>query len=628
MAKSLMNRKEIKKIKDSEKIAAGEVIERPANVVKELIENSIDAEATEIRINLKKAGKQVIQVIDNGIGIPPDEISYAFNRHTSSKIQTIDDLNNLTTLGFRGEALASIAAVSRIEIVSRIPENKRGVKVVIEGGIVKETMEVSCPTGTNIIVKHLFYNIPARQKFLRTDATELGHITDIIQRYALAYPEKHFLYNHNELAMLNCPKENDLQTTAFHIYGKNIARNTEEISYSEQDYLFKVEGLIGHPKIAKKTNYNSSLFINKRYIKSNLLFRAIKEAYKGILMINRNPFCILNIEVDASIIDFNVHPKKLHIRFEDEEFVYNKLYNIIRGSIEEKFIHKEAKYISTELEPSSDSTDIVKPVLKPKRGKNKLENPETKIGPKKTAEKTEIIDLNTVQLDLEDTVSDTNRYSSETYIRDKFIVQKNFPKIKLISPTGQLSNKIYIILEGLNENEEQGFFILDQHAASERINKEKLLNVYENESVRTKQKLISPFKIELSPSEKAFIRQHKEEINKLGLEFEHFGGNTFVLRSVPTIFNKMIDPEIINEIIADLTEIGSEKSFSSVKEEIINYLSCHKSVRGGDKLSLKEIRTLLLELSNCEDPYHCAHGRPTLKFFSYRELDKLFKRTG
>ncbi|MGM0470362.1 MAG: DNA mismatch repair endonuclease MutL [Promethearchaeati archaeon] len=617
-----MNRRKIKPIKNADKIAAGEVVERPANVVKELIENSIDAEATEIRINIRKAGKVSIQVIDNGIGIPSDDLSVAFESHTSSKIRGIEDLEILSTLGFRGEALASIAAVSKIDIISRIEEEKFGKQLIIEGRKIVNEREISAPVGTNIRVSNLFYNTPARQKFLKTDSTELGHITDIIQRYALAYPHLHFIYTHNELTMINCPLQNDLQTTIFHIYGKKIAQLCESIHYEEKGYRFKLSGFLGHPKTAKKGRQYSTFFINKRFIKSSLLFDAVKEAYEGVLMIGRNPFFVLNLDLDPSVIDFNIHPKKLRVRFEDEEFVYNKVYNIIRDFVENKFIKDEGKYLSTNLQDFGSQKEFHQHETILEEELIEIEditNNEHKLPSK---------DLTSIQLNLEDTqIFDSKNQKGDSYFRGKYINIKNFPKIRPISLTGQLSNNIYIILEGINENNEEGFFILDQHAASERINKEFLIQQYE-QSNKHKQRLISPLKIELNPSEKLFLEDNLKEIKKLGFTFEPFRGNTFILREIPTVFQKEINPIIIKDIISDITEIGKDKSFSKVKEEIINYLACHRSIRGGDDLSLQAIQKLIIELAHCNDPFHCAHGRPTLKFFSFKELDKLFKRNG
>ncbi len=248
-----MKRQKIKKIKDFNKISAGETIERPVNVVKELIENSIDAGAQEIRVIVKKSGKNLIHVIDDGTGIPPDEIEFAFERYTSNKIRSIEDLDNLSTLGFRGEALASITAVSQVEIISKTDKDELGIQIFLDGGKIKDKKNISCPRGTNIKVKNLFYNIPARQKFLKSDSTELGHITDILQRYSLAYPDIHFIYKHNDLVILNCPS-NDLKTTVFHIYGKRNAKYVKSINYSEEDSYFKLYGLVGHSELSRKNS--------------------------------------------------------------------------------------------------------------------------------------------------------------------------------------------------------------------------------------------------------------------------------------------------------------------------------------------------------------------------------------
>ncbi|MBY8986930.1 MAG: DNA mismatch repair endonuclease MutL [Candidatus Lokiarchaeota archaeon] len=634
-----MRRNKIKKIVDAEKIAAGEVVERPANVVKELIENSIDAGAKEIRIIVKKAGKSLIQIIDDGIGIPPDEIGIAFERHTSSKIVNIEDLEHLSTLGFRGEALASISVVSQVEIISRIKEEERGVQLILKEGKIVEKKEIFCPIGTDIKVKSLFYNIPVRLKFLKKDPTELGHITDIIQRYALAYPQLHLIYTHNNLTILNCPASNDLRTTVFHIYGKKIASLMEYVDYKEEN--FNLYGLMGHSEISKNNRTHSSFLLNRRYVISDLIFRAIQEAYKGTLMIGKFPFFIINLEVNPAVIDFNVHPKKLQVRFENEDYIYNKVYNIVRKFVEEKFIEKEDTYTYSEIstftlpkldidieelnQGSKSSIDVAERYIEEQYDKfEQIENIPTNQNSKVDKEVLE----KTVQLNLtsRDVVNETNDLSSiDSVLRGNYIDLKNFPKLRLISRTGQLSNKTYILLEGINENNEAGFYILDQHAASERVNKEFFYDFYKN-SIKTKQNLITPLKIEVSPSEKFFLESNLKEITKLGFDFEHFGGKSFVLRAVPIVMGRTPNLHIIKEIISDITDIGKDKSFSDKLEEIINYLACHKSIRGGDDMSLQSIRKLIIDLANCKDSFHCAHGRPTLKFFSFKELDRLFKR--
>ncbi|MBY9005451.1 MAG: DNA mismatch repair endonuclease MutL [Candidatus Lokiarchaeota archaeon] len=647
-----MSRNKIQEILNAEQIAAGEVVERPANIIKELIENSIDAGSTEIKINIRKAGKRVVQVIDNGIGIPSEELEIALRRYTSSKIRSIKDLQKLSTLGFRGEALASIVTVSKVEIISKTSEEKNGTHIIVEGGKIIKKNKISSPIGINIQVKDLFYNIPARQKFLKSDSTELGHITNIIQRYSLAYPNIHFIYTHNELPILNCPSQNDLKTTVFRIYGKNTATLMKKIDYQEKGYLFNIHGLIGHPRIARKSRDSSSLFINHRYVKSDLVSRAVKEAYEGTLMVKKHPFFILNLDVDPSIIDFNIHPKKLLIRFEDDTFIYNKVYNVLRGFIKTLFLKAEAEYLSIDLNIYTEKgikskfqnnkkekekidmitgfdTDLIEeqPVIIDSKELRPIKQSSNKENKKALLEIDNSLDLKAVQLDLnEQTINKEKPQLSDSFIRNKYIIKKNFPKIHLIPYTGQLNNKIYIVLEGKNKDNEEGLFILDQHAASERIKKEFYYNLYDN-SKKMIQKLISPLKIDISPMEKAFLEENLKKIERLGFKFEHFGGNTYLLREIPTIFYKTINKELIKDIISDIAEIGKDRSFLDVKEEIINYLSCHRSIRGGEDLSLKEIRKIVIDLANCENPFHCAHGRPTLKFISFREMDKFFRRT-
>jgi DNA mismatch repair protein MutL len=360
-----------------------------------------------------------------------------------------------------------------------------------------------------------------------------------------------------------------------------------------------------------------------------VLFRAIQEAYKGVLMTSNYPFFILHLELDPSVIDFNVHPKKLNVRFEREEQIYNKVYNVIRSLVEENFIEKEASFISTELHDFIDKEERSFSEIQ-KGYREKKERPIKEIREKKKeSPKIEDAQVETpVQLHLTDHTTGAKigqKQLPETYIREKYLKIKNFPKIRLISSTGQLSNKVYIVLEGINENNEPGLYILDQHAASERLTKEHFERALETAKIG-QQQLISPLKIDVTPSERFFLEENLGEIKKLGFEFDKFGGNTFILRQIPTIFGNVPSTSVIKDIIADITSIGKDKTFSEVKEDIVNYLACHKSIRGGDDLSLIDIRNLIENLSRARDPFHCAHGRPTLRFISFKELDKLFKR--
>jgi len=369
-----------------------------------------------------------------------------------------------------------------------------------------------------------------------------------------------------------------------------------------------------------------------------VIYKAIQDAYKGVLMIGKFPFFVLNLELDPSHVDFNIHPKKLHIRFENEKFVYNKIYNVIRGYVEDFFVKRPSDLIESDLTTYINNSDGVNEDLELEHNLDEfnsiaenydvvsLEQSNVEIERKLTQLQSE--KERSIQLDLLDQkVGDLERKNllPESILREQYVSKENFPKLRLISKTGQLSNKTYIVLEGINENGEEGLYLLDQHAASERINKEYFVDMY-TQSKSQKQRLISPLKIDLTPSESQFLQANLNQIKKLGFNFEQFGGNSYVLREVPTIMGKLPTVDLIKDIITNITEIGKHDDFENVKEEIINYLACHKSIRGGDDLSLYDIRKLILALADCRDSYHCAHGRPTLKFLSFKELDKLFKR--
>jgi len=621
----------IKKIKDFEKIAAGEVIERPASVVKELVENSIDAGALNIKIIIKNAGKNLIQVIDDGCGIEKDDIEIAFDRYTSGKIEKFEDLDTLSTLGFRGEALSSIAVVSQVELITRTEKDDLGIYIAIYGGMVIEKKEISAPFGTNIKIKNLFYNIPARYKFLKTNKVELGHITDIITRYALSYPQIHFIYQHNDLDILNCPSSNDLRDMVFHIYGKETARKMHSINHIHPDGLFTLTGLLGEPDVSKKKRSNSSLFVNNRYVISDKFFEVIKSAYKDFLMIGRFPFFILNLSINSALVDFNIHPQKMTIRFNKEKIIFPFIESAIKARLEELFLPRSQVIITKPLETFVDDKKEEVIIGYGEKNSHAFKH---EISSEQTANIH--IDSSNIEVDKPQDLIQTRlmfeahetkfeKDIPQSLLGEQYIITETLPKMRPISRTGQLRNKIYIIFESEDKSGNSGICILDQHAASERIMKEKYLNQYWKSKIQ-KQKLISPLKINISPAEQYFLSENLNEINNFGFELEEFGRNTFILRAVPAIFEKVPALNVLKDMIEEIVEIGKQQSFSESEEQIINYLACHKSIRGGDYLTIKDIRRLVIELSKCKNPYHCAHGRPTFKFISFKELDKMFRR--
>ncbi len=623
----------IKKIKDFEKIAAGEVVERPASVVKELVENSIDAGAKNIKIIIKNAGKSLIQVIDDGYGIEKEDVKIAFDRYTSGKIEKFEDLDTLTTLGFRGEALSSIAVVSQVELITRTKNDDLGSTIVIHGGTVIEKKEISATLGTNIKVKNLFYNIPARQKFLKTNRVELGHITDIITRYALGYPQIHFIYQHNDLDILNCPSSDDLKDMVFHIYGKEIAKKMYPIDYIHPDGLFALSGFLGDPEISKKKRTSSSLFLNKRYVISDKFFEVIKDAYKGFLMVGRFPFFILNLDINPANVDFNIHPQKMTVRFNNEKVLFPFIENALKAHLDELFLPKKEEIITKPLETFiEEEMEEIQSGLKNITvhiddqsiiAKEQVLNFQADSNIIDSAKSKEMIQTKLITEDILD-----NKFENaitESLSREQYIITDTLPKMRPISRTGQLSNNVYILFESNDEDGNPTILIIDQHAASERIMKDRFLSQYRGSKVQ-KQQLISPLKINISPAERFFLKEHLSEINKFGFELEDFGGATFILRAIPAIFGKLPKLDVLKDMIEEIANIGKQQSFSDSEEEIINYLACHKSIRGGDYLTLKDIRKLVLDLSKCKDPYHCAHGRPTFRVISFRDIDKMFKR--
>ncbi len=624
--------KRIKEIKDYQKIAAGEVIERPASVVKELLENSIDAGATKITIIIKKSGKSLIQIIDDGCGIHPDDVKVAFLPHTSNKIQSASDLNALQSLGFRGEALYSISSISKIELISKTHTDPHGIKIEIDGGTVKKCTQTAAVPGTSIKVRDLFYNTPVRYKFLKSDRVEMGHITDIVSRYVVCYPNINFKLIHNDSQVLTSPSSPDHLNAIFDIYGKDTAKNC--IKFSLTHTLFAIEGYVGDPKLAQSTSHNSSVFINQRYVVSPTVHEAMKQGYKDYIMINKHPFYTVFLTLDPAKVDFNIHPTKRIVRFEEEEQILSAIIEVMQEVITktfgqttstgqltqsvtssskpiEDFVQKQSVSSPSKSSPKAPTT--TSPPSKKKREKKvpQSENSKNDRQPKESASKP--IPLEAFAPNL---IPHRPQYSS----RDDWIQTKTFPKMRLISQSGQL-NKVYFVFEG-----EEGFYILDMHAADERINFEKEKNAFEQGGMK-KQRLIVPFTINVPVNMKDFLIETLPHFTKYGFEVEHLGGTTFTLRTIPAILKTVTDAKILTDICLEILQIGKESSFTKSVDTIIKYIACHESIRGGDMITDPNLpKKLLKKLSQCENPHHCAHGRPTMLFFSWKYLEKEFHR--
>ncbi len=551
-------------------IAAGEVIERPASVVKELIENSLDAGADEIDVEVENGGKERIKVMDNGCGMTRDEVELAFQKHATSKINDIEDLDDLSSLGFRGEALPSIAAVSKVTALTKTEDQLEGTKIILHGGDVKEIEETGCAVGTSIEVKELFYNTPARKKYMKKTNTELAHISEVVTRTALANPEVKFSLVHNGNELTFVPKSSSMLENIKSIYGKEVAKRMVKV---EKDFEgFQIEGYVSKPEITRSNRKHIFTYVNSRYVKNDVLKDGIVDGYETLLKKGRYPLAFLNMDIDPGKIDVNVHPTKTKIRFLEEEKVKERISKTVNKAL-----------LDEDLVPSgSDKTEV-----------------ETS---DKNVEEGEEKDQSTgVQSRLE--------MEEETEVEES--------KLSHMTVVGILKDS-YIVTETPS-----GMAVIDQHAAHERINYEDLKEKLKDDI--DSQQLVSPKTIELKPKEAALLRANDDLLDKLGFDLDHFGKTTFRIRGVPVIFGEVQEEEILHSVLDELQEWKSN-SLEERREEMVKYMACHSSVTAGEKLSITKAKELLEELGKKENPYTCPHGRPTIVSFTENDISKWFKR--
>ena len=590
----------------SNKIAAGEVVERPASVVKELVENSIDANSTWIKVEIKEAGLESIKVIDNGRGMDEEDVKKAFLRHATSKIKNEIDLFHVKTLGFRGEALASIASVSKLSVKSS-EGNAAGTSLFIEGGAMKQSNKTDARQGTEIKVDELFYNTPARLKYMKTIHTELGHITETMYRLAMAHPEIRFEVVHNEKVLLQTTGDGDLLHVLAKIYGMSVVRKMLKIEAESLD--FKLTGFVAKPEITRASRNYMSVIINGRYIKSIALNKAILRAYHTLLPIGRSPLTVLNIEMDPILIDVNVHPTKLEVRFSKEK----ELIELVEKTIRDTFRN-------TALIPSLESKEPPKDYqAKPSEQTTfELNRPGfDKIN--ETQTNSSIAELAAYE-DVEDSLEVTDLVDlEESQAKPEFVTNDNSAKrIPPLYPIGQLQGT-YIMAQ--NEN---GLYMIDQHAAQERIKyeffKEKL-----GQTEKELQELLIPITFEFTTREMSCIEQNKEELESVGIFFERFGQKACIVRSQPTWFPKNQEEEIIREIV-DTVLNETKIDIQKIREDAAILMSCKRSIKANHYLNTEDMNILLDDLRGTVDPFTCPHGRPIIVHFSTYELEKMFKR--
>ena len=644
------------------KIAAGEVIERPASVIKEMVENSIDAGANNIIVEIKNGGISYIRVTDNGKGIAPDDMEIAFERHATSKIRNADDLNKVTSMGFRGEALASIAAIATVEMTSKTANQTTGYKLTIEAGNVLEKEEVGCATGTTIVVRNLFFNTPVRYKFLKKDYTESGYIEDVVTRIALVHPEISIKLINSGKVSISSNGDGNLQNVIYNIYGKDIAKSVIPVDYTYED--IKITGAIGKPEIARSNRTNQLFFVNKRYVKDKIMSAATEQAYKGLITIGKFGFVILNITMDPSKVDVNVHPAKLEVRFEEENKVFQAVFHAIKNTLlknelvrdtikeplpdvektvmqnfqnhennlktpglfdyrknDEKKI-EEYTNVESKIKTNLEEKPAVNIEQKNEEKEAKNDNPlsfdemYTKtFGTKPISEKNIINNLaNTSNIEnLESKPVDVKKDNISVFEQSEEFNKPNYKFIGIVFNT-------YIILEVDNE-----MYMIDQHAAHERVLYEKVKNNYYSENEKESQILLIPDIITLSHKDMELVRENIDMFKKVGFILEEFGDNTIKISGVPTI---LVDMNINDFFMETLDEINSaSRTAKQEKEErFIATVACKAAVKAGMVLEKQEVENLMDKLFELPNPFTCPHGRPTTIKMTKYEIERKFAR--
>ncbi len=567
------------------KIAAGEVVEKTMNVVKELVENSIDAKSTEIKIELQDSGVKEIRVSDNGIGMDREDATLAFSRHATSKLFDIEDLFNIESLGFRGEALPSIASVSHV--VLKTSNKNIGTIVEIDGGKIENVSSSDLQEGTTITVSNLFYNTPVRLKYLKNLYTELSGIVEYVDKMALSYPEIKFYLSNNDKVLLETDGSGDLRKVIYQIYGGEVAKKMVEISSSNDDY--SLSGYISYPEVYRSNRNAITTLVNNRVIKNNELNKLIVEAYHTYIPKDKFPVIVLNISVDPILIDINIHPTKMDIKFSKMAELKELIQETIQRRLKQLLLIPKASVRTS----SSVST---------------AEKPLAKAFYKEDIEVEEEIPYEEVQLDLTEVQEEASSYGEA----------EETPKIKKMVPKG-IVHMTYIVAEN-----EDGMFIIDQHAAAERINYEKYLKAMSQEQKEVISPLV-PISIDLPPNEYLIVKEHFDLLNELGIEVEEFGSHTLIIRTHPTWFQEGYEKASLQKI---LEIIASKEEFSKEKfiEKTAITLACRMSIKAHDYINLEEMEYLLDTLRKCKNPFTCPHGRPTIITYTKYDLEKMFKR--
>ena len=587
----------------SNQIAAGEVVERPASVAKEMIENSLDAGATSITVEIENGGISLFKITDNGFGMAKDDMVIAFERHATSKIRKTEDLNVISSFGFRGEALASIASVAEVEVTSRTKDSDTGYRVVIKGGNLVSEEEVAAQVGTTFTVRNLFYNTPARYKFLKKDYTEAGYIEDIISKIALVNPKVAFKFINNKKTIIQTTGDGNILNCIYNIFGKDIAKSI--VPFREELDGIVIEGALGKEDISRSNRSNEIFFVNERYIKNKTLTSAVENAYQTIIPIGKFPYCIINVKMPATLVDVNVHPTKTEVRFADEGLIYRAVYHVVKEKMlkqdlvpEVKEKEEEAKPTFTYTETKSSNSSFSYTMPKSSGYNSLYENKPVTYGePKRDLFISKPVDI---------------KERNES-IFSKVEEEKNYKIVGVAFST-------YVIIEQNGE-----MYIIDQHAAHERVMYEKLLKKV-REGIKNKQMLMIPEVVEVKNNELYIIKTNIELFNQAGFELEEFGGNSVKISAVPSEITGIAIKDLFLELLDSLQKesgvIENDKA-----EYFIFTMACKAAVKANMNLNIVEIEALISEMMKLENPFTCPHGRPTAIKMTKYELEKKFKRT-
>lgn len=604
-----------------DKIAAGEVVERPCSVVKELVENAIDAGSTAITVEIKEGGISFIRITDNGCGIERDQVAVAFYRHSTSKIRSAEDLLTVKSLGFRGEALSSISAVARVELITKTYDELTGTRYVIEGSKELSNEEIGAPDGTTFIVKDLFYNVPARRKFLKTAQTEGSYISDMVEKLALSHPDISFKFINNNQTKLHTSGNGNRKDIIYHIFGREISSSLLEVKH-ECEY-FKVEGFIGKPVITRGNRNYENYFINGRYVKSNILSRAIEEAYKSFLMQHQYPFTVLYFTF-FSELDVNVHPTKMELRFDNNNEIYVELCDTIYAILSHKEMIPEVPVDSTPA-PKKIVHEYKEPIPEPfeKRRINEVRAAESRSVYGQSV--TSTVKNYSATEPAAKAPETSTAYEPAHVVTGTQQTLGDYDKVfltesakKQFSIIGQLF-KTYWLIEF-----EDKLYIIDQHAAHEKVLYEKTMARLANKDF-TSQRISPPIVMTLDARESEMLEKYRPQIEQFGYEVEHFGGKEYMISALPDNLFNIDMKDLFIEMLDDFSNSTGRQTPDIITEKVAS-MSCKAAVKGNDKLTLPEINKLIDELLSLDNPYNCPHGRPTIISMSKYEIEKKFKR--